>query len=151
MAYEKTLSIYTDGAARGNPGEAGAGIIVRDGHTIILEKAQYLGHTTNNIAEYCAFILGLKEAEHLGASDITLYTDSQLLEKQIKGEYRVKDEKLKPLHGKAKEYLQKFMRYKLCHIRRNENMDADRLANQAIDRRSPDNADTTIEVLLASL
>ena len=133
MSKIKHLYIYTDGAARGNPGESGAGIYIRDSLKPLLEKAVYLGHTTNNVAEYMAFILGLKEAEKLGGNILSLYADSELLVNQIKGTYKVKDKKLKVLFDKAKKHLSEFIQYEIFYIKREENRDADRLANKAID------------------
>ena len=129
----KRLYIYTDGAARGNPGKAGAGIYIRDSSELLLEKSIFLGYTTNNVAEYIAFILGLKEAEKVGGNILSLYTDSELLVNQIKGIYKVKDKKLKVLFDKAKKYLSRFIQYEIFHIKRAENSHADRLANEGID------------------
>lgn len=144
----KHLYIYTDGAARGNPGEAGAGIYIRDSLKILLEKGVYLGHTTNNVAEYIAFILGLKEAEKLGGNILSLYADSELLVNQIKGTYKVKDKKLKLLFDKAKKHLSKFIQYEIFYIKREENRDADRLANKAIDCKAGFNGqDKAIELI----
>ena len=148
MSKIKQLYIYTDGAARGNPGEAGAGIYIRDSLNPVLEKSVYLGHTTNNVAEYMAFILGLKEAEKMGAKTLSLYADSELLVNQIKGTYKVKDKKLKLLFDKAKKHLSKFIQYEISHIKREENRDADRLANEAIDFKSGfDGQEEAIELI----
>jgi ribonuclease HI len=128
------LYIYTDGASRGNPGEAGAGVVIMDdGGAVVRELRKYLGHTTNNVAEYEAFILGLTEAVRLGASKIHMRNDSELLTRQISGEYRVKDQKLKRLHAKAKRILNKFDAYEIRSLRRENNRVADRLANEAIE------------------
>ncbi len=131
---KEAVYIYTDGAARGNPGPAGAGIIIRDADGIIAQKSFYLGHTTNNVAEYSALILGLREAQQLGVRTVFLYTDSELLAKQIAGVYRVKDKKLKVLYDEIKRLLPAFLHYRITHIPRVDNRDADRLANEAIDR-----------------
>ena len=136
MSKITKLYIYTDGAARGNPGEAGAGIYIRDSLKPLLEKSVYLGHTTNNVAEYMAFILGLKEAEKLGGKTLSLHADSELLVKQIKGAYKVRDKKMKILFDKAKKHLSTFLQYEISHIKREENRDADRLANEAIDLKA---------------
>jgi ribonuclease HI len=130
------LFIFTDGAARGNPGEAGAGIHIRDGQGVLLEKAVYLGTATNNVAEYLAFLIGLREAAALGGTRLSLHSDSELLVRQLQGRYRVKDAKLQPLFEKAKKALAGFTGYEISHIRREENREADRLANRAIDERS---------------
>jgi ribonuclease HI len=129
------LTIYSDGASRNNPGEAGAGIfIMRDGKP--LEKiARYLGMTTNNIAEYTAAIAGLERAVQLGASSVKLFADSELMVKQLNGLYKVKHEGLKPLHARAKELIGKIGRVEVHHIRREMNKEADALANKAIDEK----------------
>jgi len=129
------LTIFTDGASRNNPGEAGAGIfILRDGEP--LERiARYLGTTTNNIAEYTAAIIGLEQAVKLGASSVRLNADSELLVKQINGQYRVKNEGLKPLHAKVKELIAKIDNVKVQYIPREKNKEADALANKAIDEK----------------
>ncbi len=131
---EKSISIYIDGASRGNPGEAGAGAILKDSRGKTLKKiSRYLGVATNNVAEYQALLLGLKEAKKLGAKQLGIYSDSELLIKQIEGEYRVKSEHLKDLFRKAIKELKKFSRFAFFHIPREENKEADRLANRAID------------------
>jgi ribonuclease HI len=129
------LTIYTDGASRNNPGEAGAGIfILRDGEPV--ERiARYLGTTTNNIAEYRAAIIGLEQAVSLGASSVKLNADSELLVKQINGQYRVKNEGLKPLHAKVKELIAKIGSVEVQYIPREKNKEADALANKAIDEK----------------
>ena len=129
------LTIYSDGASRNNPGEAGAGVfIMRDGKP--LEKiSRYLGMTTNNIAEYTAAITGLERAVHLGASSVKLFADSELMVKQLNGLYKVKNEGLKPLHARAKELIAKIGRVEVQYIRREMNKEADALANKAIDEK----------------
>jgi ribonuclease HI len=129
------LIVYSDGASRNNPGEAGAGVyILRDGKP--LESiARYLGITTNNIAEYTAAIAGLERAAQLGASSVKLFADSELLVKQINGLYKVKNEGLKPLHARAKELIAKIGRVEVQYIPRAMNKEADALANKAIDEK----------------
>lgn len=130
----KQLYIYTDGASRGNPGEAGAGIVVYDEHgTIIKEIKKYLGHTTNNVAEYLALIIALKEAIQLKADVVHLFLDSELVVRQIKGIYKVKDKKMRVLFGEVKKLLSNFMQYHITCIDRRKNREADKLANLAID------------------
>ena len=128
------VNIYSDGAARGNPGPAGAGAVLKgqDGQ-VIVEVCRYLGEMTNNQAEYRALILGLEEAKHVGATQIAIYADSELVVKQIMGEYRVKNEGIKPLYAEAQRLLRKFSEYTIQHLPRDENRHADRLANLAID------------------
>ena len=129
------LTIFTDGASRNNPGEAGAGIfILRDGKPV--EKiARYLGATTNNIAEYRAAILGLEHAIKLGASNVKLHADSELMVKQLNGQYKVKNEGLKPFFLKAKELIAKIGSVDVLYIPRELNKEADALANKAIDEK----------------
>jgi len=130
----KTITIFTDGAARGNPGPAGAGFVLfSDGGDVLFEGANYLGETTNNQAEYRALLGGLEKAVELGASIVHVKMDSELIVKQLKGQYRVKNEGLKPLYQKARNLIGKFERFQVEHVRRENNKDADRLANQAID------------------
>lgn len=132
-----TVNIYVDGASRGNPGEAGAGFIIltTDGK-VLKEAGRYLGKTTNNVAEYQALIIALKEAQSLGAEAVKVFADSELMVKQIKGEYKVKSSGLLPLYQEAKALLMEFSRYDIIHINREKNAEADRLANQAIDSKA---------------
>jgi len=130
------LILYIDGASRGNPGRAGAGVWITDGEgKKISEVSRYLGHKTNNEAEYWALLLGLKEAKRLGGEALQIFTDSELVERQIKGVYRVKDLDLKPLHKTVIENLKTFSSFEIGSVPREENRTADRLANQAIQRR----------------
>jgi ribonuclease HI len=129
------LTIYTDGASRNNPGEAGAGIfILRDGEPL-QRIARYLGTTTNNIAEYRAAIIGLEHAVKLGASHVKLNSDSELLVKQINGQYKIKNEGLKPLYARVKELIAKINSVEVQYIPREKNKEADALANKAIDEK----------------
>lgn len=129
------LLIYTDGAARGNPGPAGAGAILRDAEngTVRAEIAQGLGHATNNIAEWTAVRLALEEALRLGATRVDLRMDSELVARQITGIYRVKHPALKPIHAEVMGMLRRFDGYTIGHVPRALNKDADRLSNVAID------------------
>ena len=129
------LTIYSDGASRNNPGEAGAGIfILQDGNPV--EKiARYLGITTNNIAEYKAAIIGLEHAVKLGAKKVKLNADSELMVKQLNGQYKVKNEGLRPLFLRAKELIAKIGSVEVKYIPREMNKEADALANQAIDEK----------------
>ena len=133
----KHLIINVDGASRGNPGKAGVGAVIRGSDNTIIERvSKYIGIATNNIAEYQALILALETAKQIGAEKINIYADSELMVKQIKGEYRVKNEGLKPLYQKAIGLLKDFKAYGIIHIEREKNTDADKLANQAIDESS---------------
>lgn len=128
--------LWSDGAARGNPGPAGIGAILKtpDGQ-VLAECSDYLGHTTNNVAEYRALLAGLTRALELGIGSIEVRADSELMIKQLKGQYRVKNAGLKPLYEQARELLSRFSTVKLSHVRREHNSEADRLANLGIDSR----------------
>ena len=128
------VNIYTDGASRGNPGEAGIGIVIYDQDMKVLaEKSEYIGKTTNNVAEYKAAIVALKLAAALKASEVTLYADSQLLVRQLTGEYKVKSEGLIPLYLQVKKLSMQFKSFAPYHVPRTNNKVADKLANKAID------------------
>ena len=133
------LLIHTDGAARGNPGPAGAGAILRDAAdgTVLAEIAEGLGRATNNVAEWTAVLLALERATALGASHVDLRMDSELVARQITGIYRVKHPDLKPIHAAVMELLRGFDGYTVGHVPRALNKDADRLSNVAIDGESP--------------
>jgi ribonuclease HI len=129
------LVLYIDGASRGNPGRAGAGVwITNGGGEKISEVSRFLGHKTNNEAEYWALLLGLREAKRLRGDNIQIFTDSQLVARQIKGVYRVRDSNLKALHKAVIQNLNTFSSFEIESIPREENQEADRLANQAIQR-----------------
>jgi len=129
------LTIYTDGASRNNPGDAGAGVYVLQNGNPVEKIARYLGKTTNNIAEYSAAIIGLEHAVKVGASRVRLLADSELLVKQLNGQYKVKNEGLKPLHAQAKELIAKIGNVEVQYIPREMNKEADALANKAIDEK----------------
>ena len=133
------LLIHTDGAARGNPGPAGAGAILRDADdgTVLSEIAEPLGHATNNVAEWSAVQLALEEAIHLGATHVDLRMDSELVARQISGIYRVKHPDLKPFHAAVMDMLRSLEGYTVGHVPRALNKDADRLSNVAIDGWGP--------------
>jgi ribonuclease HI len=128
--------IHSDGASRGNPGEAGAGAVISDsqGRTLKELKA-HLGIASNNGAEYQAAILALERALELGVKRVTLLLDSELVVRQLRGEYRVREPHLKSLHQKARETLNRFSQYSILNIPREENRRADQLANEAIDQK----------------
>lgn len=132
---KKELVVYSDGASRSNPGLAGAGAVIQDTQGQTFEHLyRYLGdHPTNNMAEYEAAIMGLERAVALEADAVTLRADSELMIKQLRGEYRVKNEALKPLHHRATQLLDQFDQVTLEHISRHLNQKADALANRAID------------------
>jgi ribonuclease HI len=128
--------LFTDGAARGNPGPAGAGavIISPEGH-IVAKVGKYLGETTNNVAEYTGLILGLKRAKAMGLRELEVLADSELLVKQLAGEYQVKADHLRPLHDEAQALIKGFEIIEIRHIPREENTAADEMSNRAIDLR----------------
>jgi len=129
------LLIHTDGAARGNPGPAGAGAILRDAASgeVLAEIAEPLGRATNNVAEWTAVRLALEEAMLQGATHVDLRMDSELVARQISGVYRVKHRDLKPIHAAVMEMLRSLDGYTVGHVPRALNTDADRLSNVAID------------------
>lgn len=130
----KELAIYVDGASRGNPGRAGIGLAIYDNKGNILKRMnEYIGQTTNNVAEYTALIWGLQEALILNATCLTIYTDSQLITRQLEGSYRVKDNTLRRFYRQVQHLIRGFDRVSIEHIERKQNKEADRLANRAID------------------
>ena len=130
----KRLYLYTDGGSRGNPGPSGIGAVILDSNRKkIKESFKYIGETTNNIAEYSALVSGLEEAVALKATDIVVYLDSELLTKQLNGEYKVKDANMKILFDESLSLLKKFDSFEVRHIERAKNKEADRLVNKAIN------------------
>jgi ribonuclease HI len=136
-ASPRRILIYTDGAARGNPGPAGLGAILRDGQTgeVLAELARFLGIRTNNYAEWTAVEEAVREALELGANQVDLRMDSELVARQINGRYRVKHADLKPIHARVMAMLGQLDGYTVGHVPRELNKDADRLSNVAIDER----------------
>ena len=129
--------LYTDGGSRGNPGHAGIGVVIlNDRKKKIKELYKYIGETTNNIAEYNAILLGLEEAVNLKANDVVIYMDSELVARQLNGEYKVKDRNIKFLFEKILGILKKFNSFEIKHIERSKNKEADKLANKAINLSS---------------
>ena len=128
------MRVFTDGAARGNPGPAGAGAVILDEEGSVLARlGRFLGKQTNNVAEYQGLLLGLRRARQMGAREVEVRADSQLLIRQLQGKYAVKNEVLKRLHEEALALLQSFERYELVHIPREQNALADEMSNRAID------------------
>jgi ribonuclease HI len=132
----KRVFIYSDGAARGNPGPAGAGVVIKttDG-AIIARLGKFLGVQTNNVAEYEGVLLGLTKALEMGVREVVLRADSLLAINQLKGEWKIKNEGLRPLYDDAKQLLRRFDRVVLQHVPREQNTDADEMSNRAIDER----------------
>ena len=125
--------LRTDGGSRGNPGPAGAGFVIERDGEIICRGGRFLGSQTNNVAEYEALIWGLENVSALGFADVTVYADSELLVKQINGQYRVKNEGLKPLFVRCLQLLRTFSTTRVAHVRREQNSAADAMANDAMD------------------
>jgi len=124
-----------DGGARGNPGPAGYGAYVEDEEgRVVGELSGFLGVTTNNVAEYHGLLAALSFAHRLGARALVVHADSELVVKQMNGQYKVKHEKLRPLFLEARELASGLPRFTIRHVRREQNRDADRLANEAMDR-----------------
>jgi ribonuclease HI len=139
----RRLLIHTDGAARGNPGPAGLGAILRDAETgeTLAELATFLGVRTNNVAEWSAVDAALDEALRLGATHVDLRMDSELVARQIAGIYKVKHADLKPIHARVMGKLARLQGYSVGHVPRTLNKDADRLSNVAIDQLKGDSRD----------
>ena len=129
------VTVNIDGGARGNPGPAGAGVVVRcrDDGTVLHEAGVYLGRATNNVAEYNALLVGLKAAKCLGATDVVCLSDSELVVRQMKGEYRVKNDRLRGLYEEALHMQNEFERFSIRHVGREQNKEADQLVNRAIN------------------
>jgi probable phosphoglycerate mutase len=130
--------IHIDGGSRGNPGPAGAGIVIRDktDNSILYKGGIFLGKATNNVAEYSGLLAGLTAGRQLNAARVELFSDSQLLVRQMIGEYRVKNAGLKPLHRRATDLADSFDECTFHHIPREENTAADKLANLAMDAKT---------------
>jgi len=134
IMVEENYRLYSDGACRGNPGIGGAGVVITDADDNVLwEGKEFIGHCTNNIAEYKALILGLKGALARGYQNLEVYLDSELLANQINGSYKVKNKKLKDLMQEVKSLLSSFEWVQVKHVLRRHNERADKLANLAID------------------
>jgi ribonuclease HI len=128
------VSVNVDGGARGNPGPAAIAAVVRDGDGEILEeRAERIGTATNNVAEYRAVLLGIERAAAIGARELELIGDSELVVKQVNGEYKVKDSALRELHGDVRAALEGFAGWSIRHVRREANAEADRLVNEVLD------------------
>jgi formyltetrahydrofolate-dependent phosphoribosylglycinamide formyltransferase len=130
------VDLYTDGGSRGNPGPAGAGFIIKNQQgRPLLARGVFLGHATNNIAEYTAVKAGLAAARELGAQSVRLFADSQLLVRQLNGQYKVKSDTLRPFYTDCMTLLASFQSWQATHIYREQNTEADKMANQAMDKR----------------
>lgn len=132
------LIVNVDGGARGNPGPAAVGVVVRDESGEILSTVSAtIGEATNNVAEYRALLAGIEQANQLGAERIELRGDSELVVRQVKGEYKVKNAGIKPLHAEVLGSLESFDEWAIEHVRREDNSEADSLVNDALDGREP--------------
>ncbi len=132
-----SFKLYTDGSSRGNPGPAGIGVVVKDSKGVnIKEVSMSIGSTTNNVAEYLALIIGLTEALILKIDDLKVFSDSELLVKQVKGEYKTKKEHLKPLLVHIKYLIKNFKKIEFNHVLREYNKESDKLAFSATESKN---------------
>ena len=130
------LLIYSDGASRGNPGPAAIGVVIKDiDQHIVATLSECIGIATNNVAEYRAVLASLKEAHKLKADLVTLFTDSELLSRQLTGRYRVKSRSIMPYYFEVVKIAEKFKSFSVKHIGRELNVEADLLANKALDNK----------------
>jgi ribonuclease HI len=128
------LIVNVDGGARGNPGPAAIGVVVRDADgEVVEERAERIGRATNNVAEYRALLAGIELAGAHGADELELVGDSELIVRQVEGRYKVKDATMRELHTEVKRALADFDSWSIRHVRREKNADADRLVNAALD------------------
>ena len=133
MAGTHDLTICFDGASRGNPGNAAIGVVVLKDGAPVREIAETIGRTTNNVAEYRALLRGLDEAAALGARRVRICSDSELVVRQLSGQYRVRSAHLAPLHRRALSRMRQFDEISVVHVPREQNRGADALANRALD------------------
>jgi ribonuclease HI len=128
------VTVNVDGGARGNPGPAAVGVVVRGAEGEVLEeRGEQIGRATNNVAEYRALLLGIELAAAHGAEELELVGDSELVVRQVEGRYKVKDATMRELHSQVKRALTGFESWTIRHVRREDNADADRLVNAALD------------------
>ena len=136
MKRTPPCEIYIDGACHGNPGPAGIGVVFLDGEAKPTRQlSHYLGEATNNIAEYLALVYALQEALHIGCTQVSVKTDSELLARQMSGQYKVRDPQLRLFHDLARHLVRGFRHCTIDHVPRERNTLADRLAGQAVQRR----------------
>ncbi len=128
------LVVHVDGGSRGNPGPAAAGAVLSTPEGDVVEReGELLGIATNNVAEYRALILGARRARELGATEVEIVNDSELIAKQVNGQYKVKHADMRPLHAEALEALRGFERWVVRTVRRDQNAEADALVNETLD------------------
>lgn len=127
-------TLHTDGGARGNPGPAGIGVVLRDDNGEVVEElSEPIGETTNNVAEYTALILGLERAKRYGVTHLDVHVDSELVVSQVRGEWKIRNDRLRALAARARSLLEGFDAFTISHVRRELNAEADALANRAMD------------------
>jgi ribonuclease HI len=135
QAHTGTITAFCDGGARGNPGPAGFGVYIQDENgEKVVELSEFLGIRTNNFAEYSGLLAALDFALKNSYTGLKVVSDSELMVKQIKGQYKVKSPDLRPLYDEAKRRIARLESFHIQHVLRNKNRDADRLANEAMDR-----------------
>jgi len=131
------LVVHVDGGARGNPGPAAIAAVLSDPHgQVVSDHAETIGHATNNVAEYRALLLGIERARELGADELELVGDSELIARQVRGEYKVKDPSRRELHAGVATALEGFDRWTIRNVPRAENEHADSLVNEALDAQT---------------
>ena len=135
MSETKEYILFCDGASRGNPGPGSYGYVIFQSDTVVAEGKAKLGNVTNNFAEYQALISGLAHCQKLGADAVVVKSDSQLLVRQLNGQYKVRSPQIRPLFDQAKKLVDDFNRIEILHIPREENSHADALANEALDSK----------------
>jgi ribonuclease HI len=134
---DDTAVIHIDGASRGNPGDAAYAVVIDVPGRGPIEESGVLGKETNNVAEYTALIKALEKAKHLGLRKLRIHSDSELIVKQVRGEYKIKNDDLKWLADEAKTLMKNFAAVTLTHVRREQNKRADELCNQVLDAAKP--------------
>ena len=128
------MVVNVDGGSRGNPGPAAIAAVATDpGGEVLAERSETIGEATNNVAEYRALLLGIVLAKELGAEEVEFVGDSLLIVEQVKGNWKVKQEHLRPLHTKARDALRDLGKWSIRHVKRDENSRADELLNEALD------------------
>lgn len=132
-----TATLYTDGGARGNPGPAGIGYVLTITGKPVIKKGEFIGKTTNNQAEYTALEKGLLRAQQEGVRELKCFLDSELVVKQLNGQYRVRDADLKPRYAQVSEIADSFTKISFAHVRREKNKQADMLVNRVLDKNTP--------------
>jgi len=130
-----TAQAWIDGSSSGNPGPAGAGVIIKKGNEVLGSWQEFLGKTTNNVAEYKSLILAIRKSLELGIKRLVVYTDSELLHRQLTGRYRIRNPRIKELFAKVRELLKDLKDFRIKYIPREQNSEADRLARAARRRR----------------